>query len=83
MQRSEKISNLMSKEFRIVILDDNPGDAALMEAELKRDGIPFASVCVDSQTTFEQALREFAPDMILSDHTLPGFSGEAALAIAK
>jgi diguanylate cyclase (GGDEF)-like protein/PAS domain S-box-containing protein len=38
---------------------------------------------VDSEPSFEQALREFAPDVILSDFSMPGFDGMAALALAR
>ena len=69
-------------ELRILILEDNPIDAELMETELRDADLVFVSKRVDKEASFIQALREFAPGLILSDFSLPSFSGEAALDIA-
>ena len=73
----------MSKELRILILDDNRDEAALMETGLQRSGFPFTSAHVSSREKFEEALREFSPDLILCDYGVPGLTGEEALEIAK
>jgi PAS domain S-box-containing protein len=69
--------------LRILILEDVPMDAELVEYELERARIPFASQRVDSREGFLQALEEFQPDLILSDYTLPRFDGMAALSLAR
>src|SRR5579859_1267514 len=38
---------------------------------------------VDTEESFSQALRDFSPDVILSDFSMPAFDGMAALAIAR
>ncbi len=69
--------------LRILLLEDVPADAALLERHLSRSGLEFVSERVDTRARFEEALRDFVPDIILSDHGLPGFDGAAALALVK
>ncbi len=71
------------KHLRILILEDLPTDAELMERELKRGGIEFDSVRVETEDDFLAALDEFRPELILSDFRLPTFDGLSALRIAK
>ena len=68
---------------RILLLEDVPADAALIQRELTKAGLVFVSQRVDTRSGFEEALRTFAPDVILSDHGLPGFDGAAALQLVK
>ena len=72
-----------SDPLRILILEDMPMDAELVEYELGRANIPFTARRVDTRETFLGALEEFAPDVILSDYTLPRFDGMSALALAR
>src|SRR5213593_4305124 len=69
--------------LRILLLEDVPADAALVERHLTKSGLVFVSERVDTRARFEEALRDFAPDIILSDHGLPGFDGAAALQLVK
>ncbi|HEV8176332.1 MAG TPA: PAS domain S-box protein, partial [Gemmatimonadales bacterium] len=69
--------------LRILILEDVPMDAELMEYELERARVPFLSHRVDSREGFLDALDGFNPDLILSDYTLPRFDGMTALSLAK
>ena len=69
--------------LRILILEDVPMDAELVEYELERARIPFASRRVDSREEFLRELEEFQPDLILSDYTLPRFDGMTALSLAR
>jgi PAS domain S-box-containing protein len=68
---------------RILLLEDVPADAALIQRELTKAGLVFVSQRVDTRVAFEEALRVFSPDVILSDHGLPGFDGAAALQLVK
>jgi PAS domain S-box-containing protein len=69
--------------LRILILEDVPMDAELVEYELERASIPFIARRVDSRETFLRELEEFGPDLILSDYTLPRFDGMTALSLAR
>ena len=71
------------RSVRILLLEDEPADAALIQRELTKAGLVFVSQRVDTRAGFEEALRVFSPDLILSDHGLPGFDGAAALQFVK
>jgi PAS domain S-box-containing protein len=71
------------ERLRILIIEDVPMDAELVEYELRRSSIPFESRCVDTRDGFLRELAEFRPDLILSDYTLPRFDGMAALRLAR
>ena len=69
--------------LKILILEDSPEDVDLIERELKRGGIDFRSTVVKKKDDYEKALRDFLPDVILSDHSLPQFNSIEAMEIWK
>jgi PAS domain S-box-containing protein len=69
--------------LRILMLEDVPMDAELLEFELRRSRIAFEARRVDNREAFVEAVRGFSPDVILADYTLPGFDGMTALLLAK
>ncbi len=73
----------LKKKIRILMVEDNPSDAELIEFELRQGGLSFSSLCVTEEEPFKKALKEFKPHVILSDIALPTFSGIDALQIAK
>src|SRR4051794_21996454 len=74
---------MASDALRILILEDVPMDAELVEYELERASIPFSARRVDSREGFLRELEQFGPDVILSDYTLPRFDGMTALSLAR
>jgi len=75
--------NQLNKCLRVLILEDIPTDAELMERELRSAGIEVVSARVDNQDSFMEALDRFSPEIILSDYSLPSFDGNSALSIAR
>jgi PAS domain S-box-containing protein len=73
----------MIGELRILLVEDRSTDADLIERALRRGGLQFSSRRVDQEAGFLQALSEFRPSLVLSDLSLPAFSGEEALALLK
>src|SRR5688572_13074900 len=69
----------MSHIPHILLLEDHPADAYLIEQELREAGFGFEFVCVASKERFERALAEFSPDLILADYSLPTYDGLSAL----
>src|SRR5437763_14276994 len=55
----------------ILIVEDVATDADLMEREIRRAGIGCATRRVDTESTLRGALRSFAPDLVLTDHSMP------------
>ena len=73
----------MSDALRVLLLEDVDDDAVLVERELRRTHPTCEIRRVDSRTGFAGALETFAPQLILSDHRLAGFSGMDALDIVR
>src|ERR1043165_4595919 len=73
----------MNTALRILVLEDVLDDVILIEHALKKGGIQFELIQVNSQEVFVNALREFEPDVILSDHSLPQFNSTEALKICR
>src|SRR5437773_1937293 len=71
----------MPDVVRVLMVEDVADDAALVERELRRAGITGATRRVDSERAYREALRTFAPDIILTDHSLPTFGAADALRI--
>jgi signal transduction histidine kinase len=69
--------------LKILILEDNPGDAGLTLRALKTSGLKFEHRLTDNRTDYIVALQAFKPDVILSDHSLPSFTSEEALPLAR
>src|SRR5688572_23025483 len=72
-----------AKPLRILILEDVPMDAELVEYELERARISFEARRVDTRESFLHELEAFRPDVVLSDYTLPRFDGMSALSLAR
>jgi DNA-binding NarL/FixJ family response regulator len=72
----------MNTDLRILILEDVPTDAELIQFELKETGTTFVSMCVKDKKGYLTAIDEFSPDIILSDYSLPSFDGLSALKLA-
>ncbi|HEX9382351.1 MAG TPA: hypothetical protein VF908_03065 [Gemmatimonadaceae bacterium] len=60
----------MTSPLRILHLEDNVGDAELVQAVLESDGIAVDVIRVDTQDDFRIALTQRF-DVILADNTLP------------
>ncbi|HOW56519.1 MAG TPA: response regulator [Smithellaceae bacterium] len=73
----------MKSNLRILILEDVPADAELMEDELKQSGFNYEARRVAGRAAFIKELAEFSPDLILADYSLPGFDGRSALNIIR
>lgn len=70
-------------KVRILILEDQPADAELAQRLLTRSGLRYVAVIVDTRAAFIAQLAAFRPDVIVSDFSLPGFSGASALEIVQ
>jgi DNA-binding NarL/FixJ family response regulator len=71
------------KPLRILLLEDNAADAALISHELQRSGMRVLVTHVDSAQSFTAALESLAPDVVLSDHSLAQFDSRAALEVLR
>ena len=69
--------------LRILIAEDDPKDADLVERELRRDRLVFEARRVDTREDFLRELQAFRPDIILSDYGMPSFNGLDALLLTR
>lgn len=65
------------------MLEDVPHDAALVERELRKGGLPVQFTRVDGGDEFLRELGHRSPDVVLSDHGLPSFDGFTLLAMVR
>lgn len=69
----------MNDPLRILIVEDQFSDVVLTRHVLKKSGIIFTDLVVESKEAMTEALAGFRPDIILSDYALPHFDGMKAL----
>ena len=81
--RRDDMATALAPIVRVLLTEDVSADAELVVRELKRAGLRFTHQVVETEEAFVRALREFAPDVILSDFSMPGFDGMAALALSR
>jgi DNA-binding NtrC family response regulator len=73
----------MANEIKILLLEDNPSDADLIQQYMKRSGLVFTIKVVQTCEVYEKSIEEFRPDIILSDFSLPSFDGITAFHIKQ
>ncbi|MBL6750040.1 MAG: EAL domain-containing protein [Nevskia sp.] len=73
----------MDVPIKVLLVEDSRDDADLLIREMKKHGLNIVPLRVDTASAMETALSEFGPDLILSDYSIPGFSGLRALEIAR
>src|SRR5882724_3274761 len=71
------------RTLRILHLEDNPQDHVLVVRAITAGGLVGEFVHARSGSEFEAALQQPAYDLILSDYTVPGYGGMAALTAAQ
>ncbi|MHB8790333.1 MAG: response regulator [Desulfobulbaceae bacterium] len=72
----------MTDSIRILMVEDLPADAELMEREVRRVLPRSEFMLVETREDFLAALESFRPEIILSDFMLPDFDGMRALHLA-
>ncbi len=78
------ITHPRSKDaIRVLLLEDSRIDADLISRQLNMLGDDIQIDLTVIRREFEDALSQNHYDLILSDYTIPGFSGEEALALAR
>jgi putative two-component system response regulator len=68
--------------MNILIVEDVPTDAELCQREVRKVIGSCQFQVVETRHEYLAALREFLPDVILCDYSMPGFDGLSALRLA-
>jgi PAS domain S-box-containing protein len=79
---------LATKSLKVLLVEDNPDDAFLLERHLRRHGFDLDMVRVETASEMLHALDGVGnghrlPEIILADYNLPNFSGPAALQLLR
>jgi DNA-binding NarL/FixJ family response regulator len=73
----------MPTSLRVLLLEDSEADADLVTHRLAHAGIAAQVQRVDSRDAFIAALRDFAPQVVISDHAMAQFNALAALELLQ
>jgi len=69
----------MAAKLKILFVEDVMSDAELIWHEIEKKNISFSKVLVDTIDNYLENMKDFEPDIIISDYKLPQFDGMAAL----
>jgi two-component system, cell cycle sensor histidine kinase and response regulator CckA len=73
----------MDATLRVLIIEDSEDDAVLIVRELEHGGFDVTHLRVDSAGAMRAALDAKRWDLVIGDHTMPGFSGIEAMNIFR
>lgn len=66
----------MNPLYRILVVDDNPGDLTLLSEAIQEAGVPIRmTACSDAAQALSRVGDRPAYDLILSDINMPGMNG--------
>lgn len=71
----------MGKPLKVLLVEDDEDDSTLLLRELSRTGYDVQSIRVDTKADMLKALENTEWDVILSDYSMPQFSGLLALEV--
>jgi diguanylate cyclase (GGDEF)-like protein/PAS domain S-box-containing protein len=72
----------MDRLVKVLIIEDSVADAEIDVLTLESGGLAVQSRRVDTEMEYLLALRD-APDVVLSDHSMPAFDSQRALKILR
>jgi len=71
------------RTLRVLLIEDNPSDAELAVAELRRGGFAVVEDLVSSKAEIEACLERNSYDVVLADYSLPHFRGMETVEIMR
>jgi PAS domain S-box-containing protein len=81
MLKLVKSERKIDQPLRVLIVEDVKGDITLLLLALREGGFEVTYEAVTTQAAMRVALQHHQWDLITSDHSMPQFSGPAALAL--
>jgi PAS domain S-box-containing protein len=73
----------MNKELRVLVVEDSEEDTFMLLRELERGGFAPVHERVQTAGAMTAALDKHPWDLVISDHSMPGFDSLAALKLAR
>jgi DNA-binding NarL/FixJ family response regulator len=77
------MTDKMRHALRVLLLEDDPLDADLIVQTIRQMDPDSVVHCVDDRDAYEHALEAFAPDVVLSDHSVADFDASDALRLVR
>ena len=77
------VQRSLTKTLRLLLLEDDARGAGLIEETLGHTGMKVTLQRVNSEKAFTAALLDFAPDVVISDHSVARFDAKAALKVLR
>ncbi len=74
---------MAEEKIKILIVEDVPEDAELIQLELEKAGLDILCVVVDNSEDLYVQLEQFSPDVVITDFALPGLDGLQVIDIVK
>ncbi|HWG99277.1 MAG TPA: response regulator [Pilimelia sp.] len=71
------------KAIRLLLVEDDEDDAALVVRRLRREGFEVSYDRVDNAATMAEALQRQPPDLVISDNRMPTFDAQSALRLVR
>jgi diguanylate cyclase (GGDEF)-like protein len=73
----------MEQDLRLLIVEDVAAEAELAVHQLQQAGLQCTWTRVETEDALRTALRELRPHLVISDFSLPGYGGSAALSLVR
>ncbi|HEY6549111.1 MAG TPA: response regulator [Vicinamibacteria bacterium] len=73
----------LGRSLRVLLVEDDEQDVPLLLRELTRAGYQVAHERVDREAALREALERAEWDVVITDFSMPGFDGRAALRIVR
>jgi response regulator RpfG family c-di-GMP phosphodiesterase len=70
-------------QLRVLLVEDNPDDAALILHALRRGGLAVEHLCVETAKDLREAIAGNSWDIVIADYSLPAFTGPQAFGITR
>lgn len=74
---------MAKRQTKALFIEDSEVDMELVALQLQREGFDIQWFYAQSETQLKKCLKSVQPDFILSDYTMPGFNGLAALHLVR
>ena len=83
MERANMSTLLREQPINMLVVDDSEDDAFLLFSELATRGAKVDYIRVDNAVDMREAMQRRDWDLIICDHSMPGFDALTALQILK
>lgn len=77
------LEDYATRRIRVLHVEDDAVDSELVEDQLREGKLDVEVRRVDEEAAMREALAQFRPDIVLSDLSMPGFSGYRALQMVR